>query len=639
MIFAFFFLSYVCCETIIKIATCNVVNGEPEIKEISNDQNNQYDATVWANFTDSLNETGWYQYHSHGKPGVNSEDIMLCTGALEGYLSAYRIHQHFKLIFDMQEWKMENGYPPALESFLWKNLNFSRSAAASYLDSEFWRTISLILKQFDGLVKGYQLAYPDQDSPNYMSELDLWFLQAAGDIEDVLSVYPNDEQIDSGSNPGPTLSRKRKEKVTPGEHCSGLIRLLPDYSDIFFAHDAWSDYRELHGELKEYEIPIPEFKAHRITMSTRIGKLSSYDDFYINDQGLFVLETTINNFNEDLYQHVQPQCLFTWIRAVHATWTTDNGKNWTETFIKYNSGTYNNQYLVLDSKHFEPKSKPTKDLLWIIEQLPGNHMSQDVTQYLLDDLFFPSFNTPWFEELYELGGYPKHVAEWGEDGDYWTYNTSARYYLFYREVPRIKTFEEFQKFMRYNNWKRDLYSNGDPGQMILSRYDQRPGYNPHFPRREFGGLDSKCLKLSEAKLGSRMQFHARASPTFDEENGIPKYRFPDNYPHDGLPDEWDFDWIIFKSDVPDVCSNFTSKKSCVNVDGCGWCIYSSTCFPGNSDGPYYDEICSEGWTYKQEDKPWATPVIVTICILVILFTSIVYTTHFYTQCKNKKSIL
>lgn len=137
-------------------------------------------------------------------------------------------------------------------------------------------------------------------------------------------------------------------------------------------------------------------------------------------------------------------------------------------------------------------------------------MTRDATSQLIKDGYFASFNTPSFMELFNLSGLPQKMASWGEDAYYWSYSDSPRYYLFKREAPRIKDFETFQLFMRYNNFKVDPYSNGDPGQMILSRYDLRDGLNPHFKRREFGGLDTKALKLTEAV--SSLNFHAIASP-------------------------------------------------------------------------------------------------------------------------------
>ena len=598
------------------MAYCHVdSNGNLSIS--SSDPNN---AIVQGYFNDSIDTVGWYQLHINSTEGANPENVMRCAGAVEGYLTRRRIFQHFRMINDINNWNMSEGYPEGLNTFLTTNMRYVEESVDAYVESDFWQGIGMIWLQFKGLCEGYNLSNNvDPDEEKVLTPLDLWMMQSEGDLDDLLNIP---ELVATEIN-GPT---RMMQKVTPGEHCSGLVRLLPDYSDIYFAHDSWSDYRELHGQLKEYRLNIPLFKAHSITMSTRIGKLASYDDFYISDAGLFVLETTINNFNADLYKNVKPQSLMTWIRAVHATWATDNGKDWTETFIRHNSGTYNNEYLVVDSKKFEYGKKPTSDLLWIIEQYPGVHMSKDITDVLVEKGFFPSFNTPWFEELYELAGYPEHVASWGDTGNYWTYNTSARFYIFERDVPRIKTFDDFKAFMRYNNWKRDLYSNGDPGQQIMSRYDQRPKYgNPLLPPRLFGGLDSKCLKVREATWA--LKFHARASPTNDEENGIPVFEFPDDERYyKGLPKRWDFDWITFESNKEDPCRQAPNKTACLDTPECGWCMFCQKCFPGEKTGPYFDE-CESGWQVKTVMPKWAIPVIVIVSITVLLFIIAVLVLH------------
>ena len=585
--------------------------------DLSNSPDN---AIVSGFFNDSIDAVGWYQLHITGVEGADPHQMMRCAGAVEGFLTHKRMYQHFRMINDINGWNISEGYPEGLTTFLTKNMQYVKESVDAYVESEFWQGVGLIYEQFQGLYEGYNLSPVKEQDEKNLTELDLWMMQSEGDLDDLLNI----PELVATEISGPT---RMMQKVTPGEHCSGLVRLLPDFSDIYFAHDSWSDFRELHGQLKEYNLPVPQFKAHRLTMSTRIGKLASYDDFYISDQGLFVLETTINNFNEDLYKNVKPQSLMTWLRAVHAMWTTDNGKDWTETFIKHNSGTYNNQYLVVDSKKLEVGKEPKQDLLWIIEQYPGVYMSKDITDVLVQKGFFPSFNTPWFEELYNLAGYPEHVASWGDTGNYWTYNTSARFYIFERDVPRIKNFDDFKAFMRYNNWKRDIYSNGDPGQQIMSRYDQRPKYgNPLLPPRLFGGLDSKCLKLKEAVW--KLKFHAFASPTFDEKNGIPVFEFPDdeNY-YKGLPKRWEFDWITFESDQPDRCSIITDEDACKDTDGCGWCMFCDKCFPGDKTGPFFDE-CESGWQVKTVMPSWAVPVIAVVSVAVALFITAVLVAHF-----------
>ena len=48
-----------------------------------------------------------------------------------------------------------------------------------------------------------------------------------------------------------------------------------------------------------------------------------------------------------------------------------NGRVWTKLFARYNSGTYNNQWMVLNYNFFEPGRPIKAGLLWVLEQLPG----------------------------------------------------------------------------------------------------------------------------------------------------------------------------------------------------------------------------------------------------------------------------
>lgn len=60
----------------------------------------------------------------------------------------------------------------------------------------------------------------------------------------------------------------------------------------------------------------------------------------------------------------------------------NSGSDWVQEFARYNSGTYNNQWVVLDRKLFVSQQPLTANLLWIIEQMPGLTMTEDVSHYL-----------------------------------------------------------------------------------------------------------------------------------------------------------------------------------------------------------------------------------------------------------------
>jgi len=62
-----------------------------------------------------------------------------------------------------------------------------------------------------------------------------------------------------------------------------------------------------------------------------------------------------------------------------ANHAANSGKEWYEIFSKFNSGTYNNQYMILDYKLFEPYNALKNNTLWIIEQIPGEVAGEDAT--------------------------------------------------------------------------------------------------------------------------------------------------------------------------------------------------------------------------------------------------------------------
>jgi len=45
------------------------------------------------------------------------------------------------------------------------------------------------------------------------------------------------------------------------------------------------------------------------------------------------------------------------------------GQEWAEIVAHNNSGTYNNQYMVIDLKLFSPGQELQPNLLWVIEQV------------------------------------------------------------------------------------------------------------------------------------------------------------------------------------------------------------------------------------------------------------------------------
>ena len=92
------------------------------------------------------------------------------------------------------------------------------------------------------------------------------------------------------------------------------------------------------------------------------GVIYSGDDFTISTSGLAIIETTIGNSNKDLWKFVKPHGqILEGFRSLIANRLAKNGKHWSKIFARRNSGTYNNQWMVVDFKKFKPGKKlPTK---------------------------------------------------------------------------------------------------------------------------------------------------------------------------------------------------------------------------------------------------------------------------------------
>lgn len=92
---------------------------------------------------------------------------------------------------------------------------------------------------------------------------------------------------------------------------------------------------------KIYNISLSSSAAasKMVSFSSYPGFLVSTDDFYLTDAGLWIAETTNDILNASLYSKVVPQSLLSWIRTIVANRMATNGKDWTNIFAKYNSGT------------------------------------------------------------------------------------------------------------------------------------------------------------------------------------------------------------------------------------------------------------------------------------------------------------
>ena len=88
---------------------------------------------------------------------------------------------------------------------------------------------------------------------------------------------------------------------------------------------------------------------------------------------------------------MHPASLLSWQRASLANYLAQGPFDWTQLFTRHNSGTYNNQWMVIDMAAERPATGDWRDVLWIAEQAPGLVLAQDVSEVLQEQGYWASY--------------------------------------------------------------------------------------------------------------------------------------------------------------------------------------------------------------------------------------------------------
>ncbi|KAF3816308.1 hypothetical protein GH733_014481 [Mirounga leonina] len=308
------------------------------------------------------------------------------------------------------------------------------------------------------------------------------------------------------------------------------------YSPPTLLTELWYTYAAMLRIYKHWDFNIKDkdTSSSRLSFSSYPGFLESLDDFYILSSGLVLLQTTNSVYNKTLLKLVVPQSLLAWQRVRVANMMANDGRQWAEIFSNYNSGTYNNQYMVLDLKKVKPKYSLDAGTLYIVEQIPTYVEYSDQTEVLRRG-YWPSYNIPFHEKIYSWSGYPMLVQKLGLE---YSYDMASRAKIFRRDQGDVTDMASMKYIMRYNNYRKDPYSKGDPCNTICCRED----LNSLSPSP--GGCYD--TKVADIYLASAYTAYAISGPTV--QGGLPVFhwnRFNKTL-HKGMPETYDFDFITMK---------------------------------------------------------------------------------------------
>ncbi|XP_051011463.1 phospholipase B-like 1 [Acomys russatus] len=476
-------------------------------------------------YNDSMGTTGWGILEiraGYGTQVLSNEIIMFLAGYLEGYLTALQMYDHFTNLYP--QLIKDPSIMDKVQNFMKKQDLWTRKNIKEHREDPFWRHTGYVTAQLDGLYVG-ALKRASVDKLKPMTMFQMQFLNSVGDLLDLIPSL----------SPPKGNSMKVLKRWDMG-HCSALIKVLPGFENIYFAHSSWYTYAAMLRIYKHWDFNIKDkyTTSSRLSFSSYPGFLESLDDFYILSSGLILLQTTNSVYNKTLLKLVVPETLLAWQRVRVANMMAKGGKDWAEIFSKYNSGTYNNQYMVLDLKKVNIGKSLDEGTLFVVEQVPTYVEYSEQTNVLRKG-YWPSYNIPFHEKIYNWSGYPMLVKKLGLD---YSYDLAPRAKIFRRDQGKVMDMASMKHIMRYNNYKVDPYSKGDPCNTICCREDLNKA------RPIPGGCYD--TKVADIFLASQYTAYAISGPTVQD--GLPAFSWNqfNKTLHVGMPEVYDFDFVTMK---------------------------------------------------------------------------------------------
>lgn len=512
-------------DDVTKCAVVYTNKGELEIKP---ENVEPYVARAW--FKNSVNSTGWSLLKVVTN-GTYSDSLQAeAAGMAEGFLTAEFILMAYENTVAGYCDK-EPDFCTKLKTFLAANQDWIIGNLKTHPESQYWHQVDLIYQQLKGLNMGYHVSKP----PKELTDFDFMLLQIGGDLEDL-------EQA---------LGKKTHKKVVGSGSCSALVKLFPGNKDLAISQVTWNDYNSMLRVYKNYNFTFHLRDGGHSLVPGSVQSFSSYpgvlysgDDFYIINSGLVTQETTIGNGNAALWKYVVPTTLMEWVRTIISNRLAESGNDWVSLFEKFNSGTYNNQWMILDYKLFEA-GKPLKpDTLWILEQLPGTVHMADMSLLLEKQGYWSSYNLPYFPYVYNTSGV---TADKKKFGSWFDYYQNPRAQIFKRDHSKIVDMETFVKLMRYNDFTNDPLSkcNCTGGYSAENAISARSDLNPVNGTYPFGALGHRRhgatdCKATNSRLAKTLSQFIVAGPTYDQVEPFQWSKYPEWTKPKGHPDLFKF---------------------------------------------------------------------------------------------------
>ncbi|KAL3088134.1 hypothetical protein niasHS_009420 [Heterodera schachtii] len=483
-------------------------------------------------YKNAINMTGWSFLEVETKPEAEPEMQAYAAGILEGTLTRHTLELHLmNVVYDYcNDYQT---YCNNLKLYLKQNLEYVQERLAKApADDPYWQGVKRVYLQMTGVWHGFSGAPFDVSIDFSLNPI--LMLNTRGELFELELKF--------------NRSKGRREEASGGR-CSGLVKVAPNNSDILFSHVTMWGLENLIRVLKVYKFGYDrtQYPGHTTTVSSYPGLLYSGDDFALLSSGLAVLETTMKIFNRTLLEQIKATgVIHGWVRAIVANRMARTAREWCHIFKRFNSGTYSNQWLIVDYNKFKPYTQlPDHGLFYVLEQMPTLIVYKDMTQWLKQKGYFASYNIPFFEKISRISEFEQksHEFEW------FSWKNCPRGKIFARDQYNVVDMDSLTKLMRYNDYTHDPFSRCkcSPPFTAEAAISTRGDLNPANGTYEISAMGHANhaafdYKGTCYKLFNKLQFRAWSGPTYGK---VPVFdwRTSDLAPtvkHYGHPLRWEF---------------------------------------------------------------------------------------------------
>lgn len=312
--------------------------------------------------------------------------------------------------------------------------NIKNLAEAKENSDQYWHQINLFYNQLEGIEYGWRQGARRLGHDFEIGMTDFVLINALNDISDLRLYWENFVRQTNDNRTtlnDDTVKSSILIKFLLENNSSVSGSLPPIIKKVLIGHSSDNSQSSLLRIFKKYK-----FHYHKNNKDHKSGEVSgidmiftgypgciaSTDDFYIirgRKSKLTIGGTRIKNKNFDLMKNIEIEnSVLIAARVMAANRLAHNGYTWSNLMTK-NAGFGTKQWLVIDVKQLQTPVtningsmvdiggkndsvvKRQKDVLWIVDQIPGRLQGEDITENICFNAgFWFSNGLPYISEIF-----------------------------------------------------------------------------------------------------------------------------------------------------------------------------------------------------------------------------------------------